>query len=92
MYKRFAIAGERPIYDPEEFQELCADAGASTIFSTILAAMTDSRHSEDRIQANKKRAVAIIYKLCYCLSQVCNWLQKDHALFFKTVKLESGRD
>ena len=83
MYKRFATAGEHPIYDPEEFQELCANAGAPTIFSTILGAMTDSRHSEERIhvQANKKRAVAIIYKLCYGLSQVCNWLQTDHALF-----------
>lgn len=91
MYKRFAIAGKRPIYNPEEFQELCADAGAPTIFSTILAAMTDSRHSKERIQANKKQTVAIIYKLCYGLSQVCNWLQTDHALFL-TVKLESGRD
>jgi len=41
MYKQFAIAGKRPIYDPEEFQELCADAGAPTIFPTILAVMTD---------------------------------------------------
>ena len=91
MYKRFAIAGKRPIYDPDEFQELCADAGAPTIFSTTLASMTDSRHSEERIQVNKKRTVAIIYKLCYGLSQVCNWRQTDHALFL-TVKLESGRD
>ena len=87
MYKRFATAGECPIYDPEEFQELCADAGAPTMFFTILGAMTDSRHSEERIQANKKRAVAIIYKLCYGLSQVCNWLQMDHALFLKQSNL-----
>ena len=49
--------------------------------------MTDSRHPEERIQANKKRTVAIIYKLCYGLSQVCNWRQTDHAVFLKQSNL-----
>lgn len=31
--------------------------------------------------------MAIIYKLCYGLSQVCNWLQTDHALFLKQLNL-----
>ena len=45
MYKRFSITGKRPIYTPEEFQELCAEAEAPSIFSIILATMANSRHS-----------------------------------------------
>ena len=37
----------------------------------------------ERINLNKKRAVSVIYNLCYCLSQVCNTLQSDHALYLR---------
>lgn len=40
-----------------------------------------------RLGTNEKRTVAIIYKLCYGLSQVCNWLQTDYALFLKDSNL-----
>ena len=53
----------------------------------LLNAMTDLIHSQLRLGTNEKRTVAIIYKLCYGLSQVCNWLQTDHALFLKDSKL-----
>ena len=43
--------------------------------------MTSERHSEDRIKTNQQRRVAILYKLCFGLSQVCNWLQTDDAVF-----------
>ena len=49
--------------------------------------MTGPRHSRERQQTNRKRTVAIIYKLCYGLSQVCNWFQTDHALFLKESNL-----
>lgn len=42
MYKRFAIEGKCPIYDPEEFKELGAKAGALTTFFAILGAMTNT--------------------------------------------------
>ena len=53
----------------------------------LLNAMTDLIHSQLRLGTNEKRTVAIIYKLCYGLSQVCNWLQTDHALFLKDSNL-----
>lgn len=68
---------------PEIFREFCISAGATKLFDTILAALTTSRHSEDRINLNKKRVVSFIYNMCYCLSQVCNPLQIDHALYLK---------
>jgi len=83
MYKEFNKSARPPIYDPDEFEKLCARAGAHTIFNSILSAMTGDRHSSERVATNKKRTVAILYKLCYGLNQVCNWLQTDHAVFLK---------
>ena len=81
MYHEFTISSQAPIYDPEEFKAFCISAGATTIFDTVLAAMTSERHSEDRIKTNQQRTVAILYTLCFGLSQVCNWLQTDNAIF-----------
>ena len=62
-------------------KNFCISAGATTIFDNGRAAMTSERHSEDRIKTNQQRTVAIVYTLCYGLSQVCNWLQTDNAIF-----------
>ena len=62
-------------------KNFCISAGATTIFDNVLDAMTIERHSEDRIKTNQQRTVAIVYTLCYGLSQVCNWLQTDNAIF-----------
>ena len=35
----------------------------------------------DRIKTNQQRTVAILYTLCFGLSQVCNWLQTDNVIF-----------
>ena len=83
MYQEFTKSGNPPIYDSDAFQTLCTRAGAPNIFNAILNAMTDSRHSSDRVAVNKQRTVAILYNLCYGLSQVSNWLQADHAIFLK---------
>ena len=45
--------------------------------------MTGDRHSSGRVATNKKRIIAILYKLCYGLNRVCNWLQTDHSVFLK---------
>ena len=81
MYKEFHK--KPPIYDPDEFEALCTRAGANTIFNSILSAMIDERHSTERIALNRKRTVTILYKLCYGLSQVCNWLQTDHSMYLR---------
>ncbi|XP_028515844.1 uncharacterized protein LOC114575348 [Exaiptasia diaphana] len=83
MYQEFTISAKPPIYDAVEFEKFCDRVGAHKIFNSILSAMTDERHSSERIAFNKKRTVVILYKLCYGLSQLCNWLQTDHAVFLK---------
>ena len=89
MYKDFTVSGQPPIYDPDQFQLCCMRAGANTIFDNILSAMTDLRHSRERAAANRGRAVAIIYKLSYGLSQVCNWFQTDHSIFLKQANVNN---
>lgn len=83
MYKRFVLDKEEPIYDTCMLQKLCVSAGATQLFDTILRSITTPRHSQKRIELNKKRAVAMIYKLCYSKSQFCNSLQIDHGLYLK---------
>ena len=51
----------------------------------VLACMTSSRHSEDRISLNRKCTVAILYQLCLGLSQKCIFLREDNGLFFQFV-------
>ena len=46
----------------------------------VLACMTSSRHSEDRISLNRKCTVVILYQLCFGLSQKCNFLQDNGLL------------
>ena len=75
------------IYQPEMFREFCISAGATNIFDAILDAITSARHSAERINLNKKRAVSVIYNLCYCLSQACNTLQTDHALYLRSCNI-----
>jgi len=84
LYEEFTVRNRPPIYEPNN---LCHSAGARTIFDSIFKAMTDPRHSCERQHSNTKRTVAIIYKLCYGLSQVCNWSQTDHALFLEESNL-----
>ena len=53
------------------------EAGAKTIFDNVLRSMTSLRHSQTRINLNKKLTVNIIYNLCHGLSQQSNYLQHD---------------
>lgn len=81
MYRKFIVGKEQPIYDPHEFRKFCFSSGAPTLFNTMLAAVSSSRHAQKRIDLNEKRIVTLIYNMCYCLSQQCNTLQLDHALY-----------
>ena len=84
IYNEIVINKEETVYDPDRFREVCISAGATRLFDTILGSITSSRHSADRRCLNKKRVVSFIYNLCYCLSQTCNPLQIDHALYLRS--------
>ena len=81
IYNDIIINKQETVYDPDRFREFCISAGATKLFDTILGSITSFRHSADRTCLNKKRVVSFIYNLCYCLSQSCNPLQVDHALY-----------
>ncbi|XP_015755582.1 PREDICTED: uncharacterized protein LOC107335130 isoform X2 [Acropora digitifera] len=84
IYNAIVINKQETVYDPDRFREFCISAGATKLFDTILASITSLRHSADRTCLNKKRVVSFIYNLCYCLSQTCNPLQIDHALYLRS--------
>ena len=86
MYQEFTVASKEPIYDPLKLKLFCS-SGAPRLFDAILDAMTDLSHSSDRVELNKKRTVAMLYQLCFVLSQKCNWYQCDHAVFLKDCHL-----
>ena len=81
MIQKFQNQGCSPIYDVDEFQIFCYEAGAQTLFDNLHDAVCTTRQSEDRIEANRKLIVSTLYQLCFGLSQMCNFLQKDNAIF-----------
>ena len=83
LYKTFVQDGKMPIYDPVNFYQLCKSVNAGNIFHFILSSISSARHSKERIELNKKRAVAFLYEFCFCLSQKCDILQRDNGLFMK---------
>lgn len=84
IYQEFIIKKKPPIYKPDDFKVFCQQAGANSLFNTILSSVTSPRHSYNRIQTNKLRTVGLIYNMCYCLSQQCNKMQVDKALYLQT--------
>ena len=85
MHQEFVVNKNPPIYRPNEFKAFCEQVGATTLFDTILSSVTSTRHSINRIEANKLRTVGFIYSLCYCLSQQCNKMQIDKVFTFAQV-------
>eukprot|EP00795_Rhopilema_esculentum_P010098 gene10098-18751_t len=73
-FQMFRENGES-ITDPAQFKKLCNDAGATTIFETIVEAMSTARQTAERKKLIEKRAVSIIYSLVYGQSQRANWFQ-----------------
>ncbi len=57
VYSKFVIGNQPSVYEPNEFMELCRQAGAPNIFNHILQAITDDRHSN-------KRQDLIAYEQC----------------------------
>ena len=84
IYSELVLKKEGNIYAPHKFREFCISAGANKLFDAILSAVTTPRQSTDRTNLNQKRVVSVIYNLCHCLSQTCNPLQIDHALYLRS--------
>ena len=77
------VASNEPMYDSIKLNLICVSSGAPRLFEAVRNGVTDSSHSAERIGLNKKQIVAILYQLCYGLSQKCNWFECDHAVFLK---------
>ena len=83
VFESFVKDGQLPMYDPEHFFNFCKTANAENVFSFILSSISSDHHSKDRHELKKKRTVALIYQLCFGLSQRCDCLQKDNGLYLK---------
>ena len=77
-----------PPYNPSTVETLCRENGAPTLFATVVEMMTPTR--TDRAWTNKHQkqakclSVVTLYIMFYGQSQLCNWLQKDLAVFSHT--------
>ena len=74
MHQEYRIEGKPHIYDPVQFEKFCKEAGTTALFQNILMAITSSRQSDKKLEHNQQLAVAIIYKLCFGLSQMANYM------------------
>ena len=63
------------IMDPEQFQNMCTQAGAANLFSTLYNAMSSYRMSDERQKLTKVRVMVVIYIMIYSQSQRANWFQ-----------------
>ena len=88
MIKEFDKKGESPIYDPDEFEEFCCQAGAVTIFDNLQNAVCTIRQSSTRLGTNRQTVVSIIYQLCYTLRHRCNFIQKNNTIFLVSENLK----
>ena len=62
------VASSEPMYDSIRLKLVCVSSGVPNLFDGV----TGPSHSTDSIGLNKKQIVAILYQLCYGLSQNCN--------------------
>ena len=81
MVEEFQKKKNQPIYDPDEFEIFCLEAGAEMIFDNFQKAICTIRQTEQRIHPNRKKVVSVIYQLCFGPSQHCNFMQKDNTIF-----------
>jgi hypothetical protein len=57
------------VMDVDKFQNICMQAGATNLFSTLYDAMTSSRMSDERQDLTKLRVMVVIYVMMYSQSQ-----------------------
>ena len=68
----FMVASSEPMYDSIRLKLVCVSSGVLRLFDAVRDGVTDPSHSADSIWLNTKQIVAILYQLCYGLSQNCN--------------------
>ena len=82
------VASSEPImYDSIKLTLVCVSSEAPRLFDAVQYGVTDPSHSADSIGLNEKQIVAILYQLCYGLSQKCNWFECDDAVVLKDCQL-----
>ena len=74
------VASSELMCDSIILKLFCVSSGAPRLFDAVQYGVTDPSHSADSIGLNKKQIVAILYQLCYGLSEKCNWFECDDAL------------
>ena len=80
------VASSEPMYDSIKLKLVCVFWGTKAI-NAVHYGVTDPSHSADSIGLNKKQIVAILYQLCYGLSEKCNWFECDDALILNDYHL-----
>ena len=80
-----------PVFDPDELQKCCKEAGATNLFGSLLEIMSSSGQSKESYEKNKFKIVDIIYLLIYGQSQKCSWFQHVNTEFLRKQRLsETG--
>ena len=79
----FMVASSKPMYDSIRLKLVSVSSGAPRLFDAVQDGVTVPSNSADNIGLNKKQTVAILYQLCYGLSQKCNWFECDDAVVLK---------
>ena len=82
---RSGQSSEPPPYDPNTAEKFCQDNGGPTIFTEIVKMMTPTRTNRACTTKQetdaRNEAVVVLYTMCYSQSKLCNWMQKDMAVF-----------
>ena len=79
------VASNKPMYDSIKF--VCVSSGVPRLFDAVQDGVADPSNSADSIGLNKTQIVAILYQLCYGLSEKCNWFECDNAVILKVYHL-----
>ena len=61
-----------PVFDPDELQKCCKEAGATNLSGSLLEIMSSPGQSKESHEKNKFKVVNIIYSLIYGQSQKCS--------------------
>ena len=77
------VASSEPMYDSMKLKLVCVSSGVSRLFDPVQDGVTDPSHSANSIGLNKKQIAAILYQLCYGLSEKCNWIECYNAVVLK---------
>ena len=77
------VASSKPMYDSIRLKLVSVSSWAPRLFDAVQDGVTVPSNSADSIGLNKKQTVAILYQLCYGLSQKCNWFECDDAVVLK---------